>query len=213
MPSGNPNHRFRPIIGFVRPLSLLSLIIGVAAPIFVSSIALADDPKPPVDPSPNPISGAPKTDLDTTATSPTRPPAPSTPIAAAPPPLYLDRSTADAPKSLLLPGILAGTGLALITTGIILAATAPDSPASCNSDTKTCARLPGQTNEDFSNDQERAGRAHTQPVAGWLTVGVGGMLVMAGVLSYVMGDRPERPRVAASVGPSGGHLSLTMRTF
>lgn len=173
----------------------------VAAPvIFAPTIALADDPEP---------AGA--TPTPPTATPPTPPSSPiATPIATTR--VATNEHSIEPSKPLLLPGVLAGAGLVVITTGILVAVTAPDTPASCNSDTKTCARLPGQTNEAFSDDQDRAGRAHTQPIAGWLTVGVGGMLIAAGVLSYFMGDRRSRSRVAASVGPSGGGFSV-VRTF
>src|SRR5262249_34969749 len=96
-------------------------------------------------------------------------------------------------KSTLLPIVLAGTGLAFVALGGILIGAAPAVPASCNSDLHTCVRQPGESADDFANDQDRAGRGHTMPIAGWLSIGLGGMLVVAGGLTYLFG--PE----------SGGH--------
>src|SRR5690606_35579362 len=92
---------------------------------------------------------------------------------------------------LLVPGIIAGVVLAAVTTGVVLVATAPALPSSCDADTKTCERQPGQDARSFDDDQERAGRAHLMPVAGWMTVGLGGMLVAAGALTWLF-DRGER---------------------
>src|SRR5262249_26888326 len=136
--------------GMIGPMKLASAIAGVS---LIASLSLAttdaraDDVRPPANDKPV-VSGE-----------------ANVAIATPPPP------TVQEAKPLLFPAILAGTGLAIITVGIVLAATAPGIPSTCNSDAKTCVRQPNESASDFQADQDRAGRAHTQPIAGWLTVG------------------------------------------
>lgn len=113
--------------------------------------------------------------------------------------------------SLLAPAILAGTGLAAATVGIVLVATAPDTPSNCSDDTQTCTRTPGSTDEAFRDAQDRAGRAHALPMAGWLTVGIGGMLAAAGVLTFVFGREhaPRHASLAPWLSGAGGGVGAT----
>jgi hypothetical protein len=120
-------------------------------------------------------------------------------------------------RPLVVPVVLAATGVTLVAAGAIVAATAPDLPSTCDTDTKACIQQPGESADAFASDQDRAGRAHDQPTAGWLLAGVGGMLVAAGVLTYVFGsERPSKtmagaPLVAPFAAAHGGGLATLVR--
>jgi hypothetical protein len=147
-------------------------------------------------------------------TSPARADEASVGIAAAgpPPPAPLSHVRE---RAILLPAILAGTGVAAIAGGLTLVLTAPDVPSNCNADAKTCTQAPGQTAADFADTQDRAGRAHALPVVGHLTIGLGAMLVTAGLLTFLFG--PDGRRLAAQnpvtpwAAPGSGGLRAGVR--
>jgi hypothetical protein len=112
-------------------------------------------------------------------------------------------------RPILGAAVLGGTGAALAVVGVVLVAAAPSMPAACDADTRTCIRAPGESAEQYEEVQDRAGRAHAMPLAGWLTVGLGGMLVSAGILTYVFGADARRA-ARASFTPYGGTNGLGM---
>lgn len=169
-----------------RTLVASALFAAIAS----SSTAYADPPQ----------TGAPRADA----------PTPSVPVASSPPVVIQPGVMVREKRSLVLPVVLASVGAAAIATGAVLVATAPALPANCSGDAKTCLRLPGQSDADFASDQDRAGRADAQPTVGWLIVGAGGMLVTAGVLSYLMPSArraASTPRVLPYAGASFGGLT------
>jgi hypothetical protein len=143
---------------------------------------------------------------------------PPPPRPAATPPVAAAEAGAPERRSVVVPAVLSGAGIASIAVGVVLVATAPDLPTGCSGDTKTCARLPGQTPEQLADAQDRAGLAHAQPLAGWITVGLGAMLAAAGVLTFTFGDEERQARsrradgarrqiaIAPFGGPTGGGL-------
>lgn len=109
-----------------------------------------------------------------------------------------------------LPWIVVGIGAAGVATGIAILATSPERPASCDADTKTCTRLPGQSLEDFEADQQKAGDADAQPVIGWAITGIGAAFVAGGLLWHFLeptGDPKRSARLAPWTTTGGGGLS------
>jgi hypothetical protein len=130
------------------------------------------------------------------------------------PPAAASANVAKSSPSLVVPAVLVGTGVAIALVGGIVAATAPKNPPTCDEPTKTCVQQPGESAEDFTNDQNRAGRAHTQPLAGFLTLGVGGIFIVAGLLTYAFGGKGKADRTGANVVPyasrDGGGLAASL---
>ena len=114
----------------------------------------------------------------------------------------------------VLPWVVVGIGAAGIATGIVLVATAPSRPANCNVDTKTCTRIAGESDAQFEDEQERAGKADSQPVLGWAVAGIGAAFVAGGLLWHFLepaGDTPakaSRPRVLPWTTATAGGLSV-----
>ena len=92
------------------------------------------------------------------------------------------------------PWIVVGLGAVGVSVGAVVALTAPDRPLTCNEDTKTCIRGPGQSDADFARDQDLAGRSDTQPVLGYLIAAGGLAFVVGGLVWHFLeptgGDKP-----------------------
>lgn len=114
------------------------------------------------------------------------------------------------------PWIVAGVGAVGIVVGAAVAISAPDRPAGCNSETKTCTRLDGQSDADFRKAQADAGQADSQPILGYAIVAGGAALVVGGLLWHFLeptgaASSATRLRVAPwTTGTSSG-LALGAR--
>jgi hypothetical protein len=166
--------------------------------------------------------------LPAAADEPAPAPAPAPAAAVAPPPpvsaqASVSTSQVAAPqvsgddlKTSTVPWILTGLGGAGIVTGIVLLAAAPSLPASCDEDTRTCARLPGQTDESFSDDQSTAGRARQMPIFGGILLLSGAFLAATGLGMYFYykpsADKSSRATITPYATPGGGGLSA-LATF
>jgi hypothetical protein len=95
----------------------------------------------------------------------------------------------------IYPWFLVAYGAVTFTVGAVLVASAPDMPAGCNEDAKTCARLPNETQDDFKQRQTIAGRASSQPTAGGVTMVIGGAMVLGGLLWHFL--EPTGPKSTA----------------
>ena len=84
------------------------------------------------------------------------------------------------------PWIMVGIGAAAMGAGAIIAVTAPEHPANCNQDTKTCARRDGESEADFRDRQEIAATADSQPILGYAIAGGGLALVAGGLLWHFL---------------------------
>jgi hypothetical protein len=105
-------------------------------------------------------------------------------------------------KSLVLPLVLGGAGLAGVTAGILLIATAPATPSGCYASTRKCVPLPGEGPgaPTLADREAQAGKAHGQTLGGGITIGVGVLFVGAGMVAYLL-ERPptNQPTGAASL--------------
>lgn len=122
---------------------------------------------------------------------PTATPAPTPP--APPPPKGEDRGHTP------YPWILVGVGGAAVVAGIVVLATAPALPAGCNETTKTCSRLPNETENQYQKRQSEAGTSKDQPVAGAIVAAAGGALVIGGLLWHIL--EPTGPAESAATKP------------
>lgn len=89
------------------------------------------------------------------------------------------------------PWIAVGLGAAAAVAGTVVALTAPERPSNCNADTLRCTRREGQSDADFRQDQERAGRADSQPVLGIAVAAGGGALLLGGLIWYLLSPSPS----------------------
>jgi hypothetical protein len=124
-------------------------------------------------------------------------------------------STDDA-RGRVVPLVLGGLGAAQIITGIVLVAAAPDTPSNCDDATRTCVRLPGQTNAQLNDDQEQAGRADKMPTLGAMAIVSGATFLATGLAMYLW-YRPSsrtaasRPAIVPYAAPDGGGLAAFAR--
>jgi hypothetical protein len=83
------------------------------------------------------------------------------------------------------PWIVTGLGALGMTVGIIVAASAPDTPTNCDRSSQTCRPRPG---EDTVNpaDQTRAGTADAQPTLGYALVGIGAAVMLGGLIWHFL---------------------------
>jgi hypothetical protein len=114
------------------------------------------------------------------------------------------------------PWIVVGAGVVGVAVGVVLIATTPSIPSNCNETTTTCTRKPGESDAEFKEDQDQAGRGKNQPVIGAVVTGVGGALVVGGLIWHFLeptGDRSSTAgaKVRPQVGPGYGGLALTGR--
>ena len=106
------------------------------------------------------------------------------------------RGTSPAGGHTPYPWIVVGLGAVGVAAGAVVLFTTPDRPPSCNEETKTCTRGPSQSDADFKKDQEQAGRADSQPIAGY-AIAAGGLALVAGGLIWHF------------LEPTGGEKSAT----
>ncbi len=97
------------------------------------------------------------------------------------------------------PWIVVGVGAAGLLAGTIILLTAPERPSNCSRETQTCTKLPGQSEAEFIESREQAGRADSQPVLGLAVGGIGLALAAAGVVWHFL--EPTGPRKEARVMP------------
>lgn len=81
------------------------------------------------------------------------------------------------------PWIVVGVGAAAAVTGVVVLATSPSRPSNCDASSTKCTRLPGESDSDFKNDQDTAGRADSQPTLGAVIL-VAGLAVAGGGLLW-----------------------------
>jgi hypothetical protein len=118
---------------------------------------------------------------------------PTPPIAPPKPP---PEQPSEVREHSVFPWILVGVGGAGIVAGVVIVATTPDRPSNCNKDTATCARRTGESDADLKADQDRAGKADTQPVIGYGVVAGGAALVIAGLVWHFV--EPTGPKTSGS---------------
>ncbi len=111
------------------------------------------------------------------------------------------------------PWIVVGLGAAGVAAGVVVFLTAPDRPPTCNEDTKTCTRGRDQSDADLRRDQEQAGKADSQPIAGY-AIAAGGLAVIAGGLlwHFLEPTGGEKPATNVTVLPwtTGQSSGLTL---
>ncbi len=135
---------------------------------------------------------------------------PPPPVAAAPvaPPPEIREHT-------IPPWIVVGLGGAGVIAGVVILATTPKLPAGCDETSKTCARVPGETTDQYSDRQSRAGASQSQPTIGAVVVGIGGALVVGGLLWHfleptgpVEKTAQRKPKLTPQVAPGFAGMSL-----
>ncbi len=99
----------------------------------------------------------------------------------------------------VFPLLVMGAGVVAAAVGIALFATTPSRPSNCSKETKKCTRLEGQTDDQFREDQERAGTADTQPGLGIAVAAGGGALIVGGLVWYLL-ESPSK-KTGARVMP------------
>jgi hypothetical protein len=112
-----------------------------------------------------------------------------------------------------LPWVVVGLGAATLAVGAVWYATAPAFPNGCDADSKTCTRIPDESDDDFSKRQQSAGRSEAQPTEG-LIVGAAGLGVVAGGLLWHFLEPTTRSKRVQSVTPwvANGTSGVTFRT-
>ncbi len=147
---------------------------------------------------------------DPVATKPAPPVGPVTPpppAADEPPP-----PPSRAAEHSLIPWVVVGVGAAAVVTGVIVLATAPSLPASCDADTKKCVRMVGQSDASFTEVQDRAQSSESRPVLGGVVLASGLVVVAGGLLWHFL--EPTGPKKTTAwhlspfTGPTGTGASL-----
>lgn len=108
------------------------------------------------------------------------------------------------------PWIVTGVGAVGVVAGAVILLTSPDRPANCSRDTQTCTRVPGQSEADFIESREQAGRADSQPVLGLVVGGVGLALVAAGVVWHFLEPTGHRTGVGLTPWTTGKASGLSL---
>ncbi len=112
----------------------------------------------------------------------------------------------------VLPWVVVGIGAVGLASGIVIVATSPKRPENCSRDTKTCTRMPGESDADFKADQDQAGRADSQPVLGWAVTGIGAAFVAGGLLWHFLeptdGAKAGRTRIVPWTTGTASGVSL-----
>jgi hypothetical protein len=101
----------------------------------------------------------------------------------------------------VFPWILVGVGAVTVVVGVIIVATAPTRPPNCSKDTETCTRTNGETDEQLKNDQDRAGKADSQPVVGLGVAAVGGVALIGGLLWHFLEPTGDAKSGSVRVSP------------
>jgi hypothetical protein len=97
------------------------------------------------------------------------------------------------------PWIVFGIGAAGTVAGAVILLTTPERPSNCSRDTQTCSKLPNQSEAEFVESREQAGRADSQPVLGLVVGGVGLALAVTGLVWHFL--EPTGHRTGARVTP------------
>lgn len=139
----------------------------------------------------------------------------SAPTATAPP---TAAPTTTAPKGedrghTPYPWIMVGVGGAGVIVGVVMIATAPTLPTSCNKQTEICDRIPGESAQDYKDRQTRAGNAISQPRNGGIVTAIGGALIVGGLLWHFLeptgpADATGKPKLRPDAGPGYAGLSF-----
>jgi hypothetical protein len=112
------------------------------------------------------------------------------------------------------PWIIVGIGAAAVAVGAAIALTAPSRPGNCDPVKQTCHRTDGESDDQFRQDQQRAGTSDSQPILGLAVAGVGAALVAAGLLWHFFEPTGESHSKSAGlrVAPwtSGKSSGLTL---
>jgi len=109
------------------------------------------------------------------------------------------------------PWILVGVGAVTIVVGVIIIATAPSRPPNCSKDTATCTRIGNESNDQLQSDQDRAGKADSQPVVGIGVAVVGGVALAGGLLWHFLeptGDSKTGMHVSPWLAPGMSGVSV-----
>jgi hypothetical protein len=112
------------------------------------------------------------------------------------------------------PWILAGVGAATVIVGVIIVATTPSRPPNCSKDNQTCTRTPGETDDQLKSDQDRAGKADSQPVVGLGVAAVGALALAGGLVWHFLepsGESKAGLRVSPWLAPNASGVTLGAR--
>jgi hypothetical protein len=141
--------------------------------------------------------------IDVTLTEAAPAPAPAPTAAPAPRPIEATPSQKvegawNAPKPrgghTVYPWIVVGVGVAGIAAGVVVVVTSPTRPDNCSKASQTCKRLPGESDEDFARDQDRAGQADSRPTLGWIIAGAGAVVAAGGLVWHFLEPTGEGKR-------------------
>lgn len=119
----------------------------------------------------------------------------------------------DEVKKTILPFVVGGLGAAQLVTGIVLVAAAPSMPDNCSAGTRTCTRLPGQSDASFKQNQQDAGNAQQMTSWGLIGIGSGSVFLLAGAAMYLWYNRDvtrtasSKPLVMPYANANGGGLA------
>ncbi|HEY8073342.1 MAG TPA: hypothetical protein VIF62_04520 [Labilithrix sp.] len=111
----------------------------------------------------------------------------------------------------VFPWIVAGVGAVTIVVGVVIIATAPARPNNCDKGSQTCTRAPSETDAQLANDQDRAGKADSQPVVGIGVAAVGALALAGGLLWHFLEPTHEASagvQVAPWLSPHANGLTL-----
>jgi len=139
------------------------------------------------------------------------PPPPTATATVTPPPPAVETREHTVP-----PWIVVGLGGAAVVAGAVVIATAPKLPTNCVEATETCQRLPNESEGDFKDRQQEAGRSKTQPVVGGIVIGAGAALVVGGLLWHFLeptgpvepASGKVRPKLTPAFAPGYAGMSL-----
>ena len=138
-------------------------------------------------------------------------PKPPSGVAEPTPPKPTPPDTSGEAHHTAAPWVVVGVGGATLITGIILVAARPSLPSNCNGDSHTCTRRPGETNADYSGEQNQAGDHDSRLQLG-LVVGAVGLGVIAGGLVWHFlepsGPKTGAVRVSPWTTANGGGLTV-----
>ena len=132
---------------------------------------------------------------DPVATKPVAPPAGTVVL---PPPAVGDEPPPPprASEHTVYPWVLVGVGAAVVLTGIVVIATAPSLPQNCDSTSKQCMRMEGQSDASFAEHQDQAQASESRPVVGGVILATGAAVVAGGLLWHFL--EPTAPKKATA---------------
>ena len=98
------------------------------------------------------------------------------------------------------PWIVVGVGGAAVAVGVVVLVTSPSLPDGCNSGTKKCDRVIGESEPTYQDRTKRAETSQNQPLAGLIVASIGGAFVVGGLLWHFL--EPTGPVAKASLKPT-----------